>query len=337
MLSPPQKAGELLKSIKRRLKGVSGKTSNKITKSNLVTNLKRAIQSTPDLLKMQGGPYERSSPLRPSLSQDMLGELPLPEPTQATAPQSLETESIASSPTAVQFSHSQEKAKPMPQEEVLFLPPKDDAKSPKSNKMKLKLSLGKSRLPTEYPEVEEAVVNLPMITLTKPDDEQIYILHRPTPPILTHKLLAVPNRATASISELPKVSAKQWPHPAGPWLRPTTSEENKFKAKSDQAMWEEGWRLGTGAVIGWDPEYMEALGIDLAPHLPTEQELEAIALVEKISRSLDQAQDALFGSLQMRWEAEMNEQNDQMTSMEGSCGYPADAEPSHEVQEGLAL
>ncbi|KAA1123684.1 hypothetical protein PGTUg99_027261 [Puccinia graminis f. sp. tritici] len=323
MLSPPQKAGKMLKSIKQRLSGASDKTSNKITQSNLVSNLKRTVQSTPDLLKIQQEPYERvcSSPL----SQNATGKLPPLQPTPTSSSKSLKMNCVASSPGCMQSSYLQERrAKPMPAEEILFSPTKESFKSPKPKKMKINFALGKKKRLSDSQGIGEAAPNLPMITLTTPDDEGIYVLHRPTPPISSQPFLAVPNRScsTANTSEPRKVSAKKWPHPAGPWLRPSSPDEYLVKSKNDQLTWQEGWRLATGRVIGWDPESMDALGIAFPPQLPTEQDLKTIALIQQISNSLDQAQDALYRSMEVDWDSDLDDDDDEKM-MEESLYFPA--------------
>lgn len=323
MLSPPQKAGKMLKSIKQRLSGASDKTSNKITPSNLVSNLKHTVQSTPDLLKIQQEPYDRAFPS--PLPQHATRELPHLESTPTSSSKSLKMNCVASSPGCMQSSYlPEERAKPMPAEEILFSPTKESFKSPKPKKIKINFALGKKKRLSDSSGVGEAAPNLPMITLTTPDDEGIYVLHRPTPPISSQPFLAVPNRScpTANTSEPRKVSAKKWPHPAGPWLRPTSPDEYLVKSKNDQLTWQEGWRLATGRVIGWDAESMDALGIAFPPQLPTEQDLKTIALIQQISNSLDQAQDALYRSMEVDWDLDLDDDDDEKM-MDESLYFPA--------------
>ncbi|KAA1104042.1 hypothetical protein PGT21_008405 [Puccinia graminis f. sp. tritici] len=324
MLSPPQKAGKMLKFIKQRLSGASDKTSNKITQSNLVSSLMRTVQSTPDLLKIQQ--QEPSERVFPSpLSQNATGELPPLKPTPTSSSKSLKMNCVASSPGCMQSSYLQEeRAKPMPAEEILFSPTKESFKSPKPKKMKINFALGKKKRLSDSQGIGEAALDLPMITLTTPDDEGIYVLHRPTPPISSQPFLAVPNRScsTANTSEPRKVSAKKWPHPAGPWLRPSSPDEYLVKSKNDQLTWQEGWRLATGRVIGWDPESMDALGIAFPPQLPTEQDLKTIALIQQISNSLDQAQDALYRSMEVDWDSDLDDDDDDEKMLEETLYFP---------------
>ncbi|PLW14297.1 hypothetical protein PCANC_06331 [Puccinia coronata f. sp. avenae] len=334
MLYPPQKAGKMLKSIKQRLSGASGKTSSKITQSNLLGNLKRAIQSTPDLLKTRDGHYEHFSP--PPFSQRIPEHFPSVESRSTCSSKSSEMECVVSSPANFQRDDLRGWNQPMPSEEVLFSPSNDAIKAAVPEKNKFKFALRKKKSLVDPQRIQEPTFSLPMITLTTPDDEQIYVLHRPTPPISSHTFLAVPNRSCPrnNISEPPYISAKKWPHPAGPWLRPTTSEENVYKTKGDQATWQEGWRLGNGNVIGWDPDCMDALGISFPPQLPTEQDLKTIALVEKISKSLDQAQDALYGSLQEAWDTGMDEDECEIKILEETGDFNC-AELPNELHNGI--
>ncbi|KNF03835.1 hypothetical protein PSTG_02928 [Puccinia striiformis f. sp. tritici PST-78] len=312
----------MLKSIKKRLVGSS--------KSNIVCNLKRAIQSTPDLSKQPS-----------SLSRNSLDGTPILKPNfHASTQSSTAMDGVLSSPGYI-IQHGT--TAPVI-EEVLFTPLKEPIKSVgrTREKLKLKFILRKKKV-VESQEVEEstAPTSLPMITLTTPEDEQIYILHRPTPPISSHTFLSVPSSSisTSTISgpRKPPPSAKRWPHPAGPWLRPTSSEEYEFKTQSDQLTWQEGWRLGTGKVIGWDAEDMHALGICFPPQLPTEHDLKTIALVEQISKSLDQAQDALYGSLENEWDPEIGHDEYETKIVDGYYDYPACVELPHIVEEAGAV
>jgi len=299
----------MLKSIKQRLSGASDKTSSKSTNSNIVSSLKRAIQSTPDLLNMQDERYEHFSSTK--LAKHTPPHFHTLEFPKFSSGKSSAMEPLVSSPATLLKGFPRErKTPPMPAEEVLFSPSNDAARAGAPGKMKIKFALKKKKLLAYSQAVSKPPTShLPMITLTTPDDEQVYVLHRPTPPISSHTFLAVPSSSCPpkNISETPKVSAKKWPHPAGPWLRLTTSEENEFKTKSGHSTCQGGWRLGNGNVIGWDSDCMDALGISLPPQLPTEHDLKTIALIEQISKSLDQAQDALYCSFPEQWESGMDE------------------------------
>ncbi|KAH9816731.1 hypothetical protein DFH28DRAFT_1094684 [Melampsora americana] len=108
---------------------------------------------------------------------------------------------------------------------------------------------------------------IPCITVTLPDDEDSYYTQSPFPASLfvitesendqlqNHLQVPIlPNNNTPR-------SRYQWPHPAGPWLRPST--------KTHISLSERGSRLGNGKIVGWnDIFFWRACNDALSPSNP---------------------------------------------------------------------
>ncbi|CAH7670396.1 hypothetical protein BY996DRAFT_6421024 [Phakopsora pachyrhizi] len=132
---------------------------------------------------------------------------------------------------------------------------------------------------------------LPTITLTLPEDDNLYYLTRPCPLIPKSTHLQIP--AQAPSAKFRDLAPKRWPHPAGPWLRPEIDRGPNHSTIQFEAF-APGSRLADGSVIGWEPDDFEAMGVYMPPKLLSEQDRQTIALVEQIATSLDEAQEALY-------------------------------------------
>ncbi|EGG02067.1 uncharacterized protein MELLADRAFT_110455 [Melampsora larici-populina 98AG31] len=114
---------------------------------------------------------------------------------------------------------------------------------------------------------------LPTITITTPEDDERYVLFSPKSDEPDHCHLAVPT-----------LGSRNWPHPAGPWLR-ASEDVNPLASKHS-------YRLSNDTLVRWPA------GRNSPPRLMTDDQREAIALVEQINLNLEMAQTALYSRLQ---------------------------------------
>lgn len=295
--------------LKKRISGVSDKRSQRNNKSSaLGSYLNKAFQSTPDLLKTKTAGQHQSISTE-SLHHASFGNFDTLQCNEVRPANGSKVDTAVTHRSRTHHSGLKDLPNPPPLTEVLFSPSKGATNSGDGRKLKFRFEFRKNKSVDQLRSTRNAAYKMPVITLTTPGDEQEYILHRPIPLVLCKKSLSVPTRSYSNeyTSGTSKFCAKSWPHPAGPWLRPSASEEYALYLKSDRSDFLKGWRLGTGKVIGWEPGWMEALGITLPPQLPTEQDLNKMALVQQISMNLDRAQNALYGTLDEGWDEEMED------------------------------
>ncbi|EGG04897.1 uncharacterized protein MELLADRAFT_108054 [Melampsora larici-populina 98AG31] len=108
---------------------------------------------------------------------------------------------------------------------------------------------------------------IPCIILTLPDDEDSYYTQSPFPvglfAITESRIDQLQDQLTVPIlpnNNTPR-SRYQWPHPAGPWLRPSST--------TDISSPEKGSRLGNGRIVGWsDVSFWRACNDSLSSSTP---------------------------------------------------------------------
>lgn len=315
----------LKKSISKKVNLFESPRSN--SKPYFLVNLKRAIQSTPDLLKSPG--EHQSCPLNNSVFDK---QLPLSSSDQEFSSDfhsdQCSLEPIFTPALSELSSSSKEQqinkvsGPKFTKTKVLFCPPKP---SPvfgflPSSRSVFGFGLRKTKSASEFQPVLKPAGNvhrpwnLPTITLSEPDDDDIYLLSRPTPLLSLSGHLQVLTRTSSEkrkhhIATTQELSPKRWPHPSGPWLRCSEEDIGRINREEELVF---GFRLGDGRLLGMSMNHLEKIGIDIPPRLPTEEELQTLALVEQISMSLDRAQDALYDAFdQNRWDDDWDEEDEE--------------------------
>ncbi|MBW0497998.1 hypothetical protein O181_037713 [Austropuccinia psidii MF-1] len=304
MLPALQKASLLLKLLKRSLSGKSKKASSNLSeKSQVFPDGNQSPQSFPEK-SIPIGTIDVLSTTSSSSYHSLQSRT-----SSESSPESLEPDypvdesSVSSSFTKP--GRSVELTKSIQATKVLFSP----LKSPNFSRSKLPFHfpIKKTKSVGEF-QTAGTAPTLPMITLTPPEDEHVYVLYRAIPPIISNNLLSVPTRPAYRFSTRFYDKSKKYPHPAGPWLRPINYQDYCFKTGCEEKNWRNGSRLGNGKVVGWNTSFTQVLGVPLPPQLPNEHDLERLALVEQISLNLDEAQKALYGNLHESWDVESEEE-----------------------------
>lgn len=133
--------------------------------------------------------------------------------------------------------------------------------------------------PPPHVAIETRCAILPMIILTPSDDEDDYCTLSPftfnlfcpyTPDSIAQtRHLRVPITPSFKLGETP-LKRRQYPHPAGPWLRPpnisglrVSSPKNPLSKRTNQSQfimkWKDGCRSAEGTVVGWEERISKIL------------------------------------------------------------------------------
>ncbi|KAH9818706.1 hypothetical protein DFH28DRAFT_89246 [Melampsora americana] len=258
----PMKPFGFLKAIKQRFRRKSLTSSSHAPEPEvgmdpprnptLLTNLKRALQSSPELV--QNKLMSSTSTLSSRLSSPTRSSL---ESSQRSNGNSAHIMDINSRTT------------------VLFEPTRARKQSTfpirQASDVSFTRPLRQTRSLADC--VVQSPIYLPIITVTTPEDDERYVLFSPKSEEPDHLHLAVPT-----------LGGRNWPHPAGPWLR-APEDINPLASK-------DCYRLSNDTLVRWPA------GRSAPPRLMTDAEREAIALVQQINLNLEMAQSALYSRLQ---------------------------------------
>lgn len=257
----PMRSFGFLKAIKERFRRKSFTSSHAPEREvgteppknpTMLTNLRRALQSSPDLV--QNKLMSSTSTLSSRLSSPTRSSL---ESSQRSYGKFAHTMDINSRTT------------------VLFEPQRARKQSTfpirQASDISFARPLRQTRSMAEC--VAQSPNPLPTITITTPEDDERYVLFSPKSDEPDRGHLAVPTQG-----------ARNWPHPAGPWLR-ASEDINPLASKNS-------YRLSNDTLVRWPA------GRNAPPRLMTDDEREALALVEQINLNLELAQSALYSRLQ---------------------------------------
>ncbi|KAG0151568.1 hypothetical protein CROQUDRAFT_504589 [Cronartium quercuum f. sp. fusiforme G11] len=242
--------------------------------SNLMNNLKRAFQSSPELSN-----NNNNNKFMSSTSTLNSSHLPSPtEPSLESNPSSYSSTSLNThenpSTTIVLF-------EPIRVRKPFIFPLRTN-----TSELAFPLPLQKSRASYENMTQTSSPFLVPIITLTSPTDDHQYALFCPKALDPNPQSLCVPVRAS-----------RNRPHPFGPWLRTVGDAHLRTP--------DEILRLSGDALVGWP------VSRSLPPRLMTDAEREAIMLVEKIQRDLEIAHHTFHSHFDHQpWVPEFSEEID---------------------------